>query len=213
VTEAIMRDPTLLRTLEEWAALANFSPFHFHRIYRALQGECVSDTIRRVRLTRAALQLTTTDRQIVDIALEAGYESSQSFAHGFKNFVATSPSDFRVSHRNLSNFVFPSPHVSFGKDDPMNVDIIEQPPLRAYALRHHGPIASIPDAWEGLWRWLVQSGLVGKALYPLGVCFGDPEATGSFRYYAGLVFPEGVMPGARSSLWTSQAGATHPSAM
>jgi transcriptional regulator GlxA family with amidase domain len=36
--------------LEVLARVACFSPYHFHRIYRALLGETVSDTLRRLRL-------------------------------------------------------------------------------------------------------------------------------------------------------------------
>lgn len=192
VTDAIMRDPTAMRSLDEWAALAAFSPFHFHRIYRGMQGESVNDTIRRARLTRAGLQLTTTDRHIVDIALEAGYESAQSFARAFKSFASISPSDFRISHRSLPEFVAPAPVI--GKDELMKIEIVDQAPLRAYALLHQGPIGSIPEVWEKLWRGVVQNGLVTKALFPIGVCFGDPETPDGFRYYAGLVFPDDVTP-------------------
>lgn len=194
VTDAIMRDPTSLRTLDDWAALANFSPYHFHRIYRALQGECVSDTIRRAKLTRAALQLTTTDRRIVDIALDAGYESAQAFARAFKSFASASPTDFRLAHRDLAEFPAPTPTIVTRKNELMNVEIIDRAPLRAYALQHNGPVGSIPEVWEKLWRWVVQNGLVAKALHPVGVCFGDPETPSSFRYYAGLAFPEDVTP-------------------
>lgn len=192
VTDTILRDPTSMRSLDEWAALANFSPFHFHRIYRGMQGECVSDTIRRARLTRAALALSTTDRRVVDIALEAGYESAQSFARAFKSFVAASPREFRLGQRAIPEFLSPTSVVTMRRDEVMTVDIIEQASLRAHVLEHHGPIASIPESWASLWRWHVQAGLMGQALYPIGICFGDPETPGSFRYYAGLVFPEGV---------------------
>src|ERR1041384_7839609 len=39
------------------ADVACMSPYHFHRIYRAMQGETAADTIRRLRLHRAAVDL------------------------------------------------------------------------------------------------------------------------------------------------------------
>ena len=36
------------------AGIANFSPFHFMRVYRALAGESLGATVQRLRLTRAA---------------------------------------------------------------------------------------------------------------------------------------------------------------
>ena len=41
-------------SLEELAAVACFSPYHFHRIFRALVGESVMEHVRRLRLERAA---------------------------------------------------------------------------------------------------------------------------------------------------------------
>ena len=41
-------------TLEKLAAVAAFSPFHFHRVFAAITGETLSDFIRRIRLERAA---------------------------------------------------------------------------------------------------------------------------------------------------------------
>ena len=39
--------------LEKLAAVAAFSPFHFHRVFAAITGETLSDFIRRIRLERA----------------------------------------------------------------------------------------------------------------------------------------------------------------
>src|SRR5262249_10995900 len=41
-------------TLERLAAVAAFSPFHFHRVFAAITGETLSEFIRRIRLERAA---------------------------------------------------------------------------------------------------------------------------------------------------------------
>ena len=43
--------------LEELARIAHFSPFHFHRVFRAMAGESVGALLRRLRLERAARTL------------------------------------------------------------------------------------------------------------------------------------------------------------
>ena len=45
--------------LERLAEVACMSPYHFHRIYHAMQGETAADTVRRLRLHRAAVELIT----------------------------------------------------------------------------------------------------------------------------------------------------------
>jgi len=41
-------------TLEKLAGIANFSAYHFHRLFKAFVGETLFQFIQRVRLERAA---------------------------------------------------------------------------------------------------------------------------------------------------------------
>ena len=41
-------------SLEKLSAVANFSPFHFHRFFLAYTGEPLQSYVRRLRLERAA---------------------------------------------------------------------------------------------------------------------------------------------------------------
>ena len=43
--------------LAQLAEVACLSPFHFHRIYRAMIGETVAETVSRLRLQRASMEL------------------------------------------------------------------------------------------------------------------------------------------------------------
>ncbi len=43
-------------SLENLAEVANFSRFHFHRIFRAMVGETLHQFIQRIRLEKAAAQ-------------------------------------------------------------------------------------------------------------------------------------------------------------
>ena len=43
-------------SLDEMAAVACFSPYHFHRIFRGMVRESVAEHIRRLRLERSAHQ-------------------------------------------------------------------------------------------------------------------------------------------------------------
>ena len=61
--------------LEALARVAYFSPYHFHRIYRGLLGETASETVRRLRLHRAALDLLDHKLSIERTAHRAGYAS------------------------------------------------------------------------------------------------------------------------------------------
>jgi AraC family transcriptional regulator len=85
-------------TLEELAAVSCFSPFHFHRIFRAFVGETIGQHISRLRLEKAAtLLFSTPEKSITTIALDCGFSSSATFARAFRETFGASASAWRES--------------------------------------------------------------------------------------------------------------------
>ncbi|HEX8679331.1 MAG TPA: AraC family transcriptional regulator, partial [Chthoniobacterales bacterium] len=63
--------------LEEVARAPCFSPYHFHRIFRALMGETLASFVKRVRLERSIYLLSHRDgARLTDVALACGFSSS-----------------------------------------------------------------------------------------------------------------------------------------
>ena len=88
------REPLDLTTLAERAAL---SPYHFHRIYKAVTGETPAATVRRLRLENIARQLfSDSNANITALALEHGYASSQALAKAFRAHFGMSASALRA---------------------------------------------------------------------------------------------------------------------
>lgn len=81
--------------LPEVAALANLSPYHFHRTFKAVQGETLADFIRRLRLQAAADELFKSKQPVLNIALDFGFSSSQSLAKAFQQHFGVTPTAFR----------------------------------------------------------------------------------------------------------------------
>lgn len=78
------------------ARVANFSPYHFHRIFRGVTGEALNQFIRRVRLEKAAAQLRSdTKKSITAIALDCGFSGSSTFARLFRDYFGISASQWR----------------------------------------------------------------------------------------------------------------------
>src|SRR5215471_6331337 len=83
-------------TLEQLAAVAAFSPFHFHRVFAAITGETLSDFIRRIRLERAASALAMLhETSVLEIALRCGFSSAATFARAFKGYFGMSATEWR----------------------------------------------------------------------------------------------------------------------
>jgi AraC family transcriptional regulator len=67
--------------LDRLAGVACLSPYHFHRIYRALWGETAAETLSRLRLGRAAVQLLTTTEPMTQIV-----PNSAVYKHGARKW-------------------------------------------------------------------------------------------------------------------------------
>lgn len=82
-------------TAQSVASEVGFSAFHFHRIFKALLGESITDYIRKRRLAGAARLLLSTSKPIIEIALATQFETQESFTRAFKKMFGTTPNAFR----------------------------------------------------------------------------------------------------------------------
>ena len=80
---------------EELAARLHVSRFHFDRLVSAAAGEPPATLRRRILLERAAHRLITTDDEVLDVALDAGYASHEAFTRAFGRAYGSAPSRWR----------------------------------------------------------------------------------------------------------------------
>lgn len=90
--------------IDDIAAKAYVSSFHFQRIFSSLCGFTAGEYIRSRRLTAAAQELSRSDAKIIDIALKYGYESHDSFTRAFTKFHGVSPSAVKEKGANIKSF-------------------------------------------------------------------------------------------------------------
>ncbi len=79
------------------------SQFHFHRIFKAVINETVMEYVRTRRLSQAFVDLLKTDKRIIDIAIDYGFESQQSFTRAFKKYFGTSPGKARKNPQSYEH--------------------------------------------------------------------------------------------------------------
>ncbi|WP_118135500.1 AraC family transcriptional regulator [Oceanicella sp. SM1341] len=82
-------------SLDELAAEAQLSPFHFSRMFKHNLGVSPRAYMQRLRVERACVLLETTDLPVVDIAFAVGYSSGQVLARVFARHRHMSPSAWR----------------------------------------------------------------------------------------------------------------------
>jgi AraC family transcriptional regulator len=161
--------------LAELARCAHFSPYHFHRVFKGMIGESVQSHIRRLRLERAAGRLKLGRQPVMQIALEAGYDTHEAFSRAFKGMFGVPPSGFRAANglpgqqpgqpARTSGQLAPSVpsgvHYQAGGDlkrfrakrpgdRAMQVIIKTIAPMRVAFVRHIGTYDTCGAAWDRL---------------------------------------------------------------
>ena len=83
-------------SLENISKVACYSPFHFHRIFKAVTNETLNAYILRRRLEKAAAVLKyKAEVSIAELSLQYGFTSNSSFTRAFKKFYGLAPAQFR----------------------------------------------------------------------------------------------------------------------
>lgn len=165
--------------LEQLAGVACFSPFHFHRIYHALQGETVAESVRRMRLHRAAIELIEGTVPVARIAARAGYGSQAAFTRAFRSAYGMPPAAYRAASSGAFQGI-----VTFRHSDPIAV----------IGRRHDGDYAEIGATFERLNTSAIGRGWIGSGTRYFGLYYDDPSATpaAALRADACLTGPPGV---------------------
>lgn len=73
-----------------------YSKFYLNRLFWDTVGQTINKYIRLRRLTNSARQLVETDAPIIDIAMDAGYQSQQAYHHAFSAVFACTPTEYRL---------------------------------------------------------------------------------------------------------------------
>jgi AraC family transcriptional regulator len=223
-------------SLRALARVANFSPYHFHRVFRGMVGETVNGFIRRVRVETAATRLVSNPTlSVTRIATDCGFSSPSSFAREFRARFGMSATQFRsggLSSWSKTWQVNSNSGQALGKERKdaldasaytegtivgaprrqtmkMTVEVKRMPELFVAYVRHIGPYNQIPKAIEKLMKWAGPRGLVR---FPettlLGVYQDDPDITDAskLRSSACITVPKGTQVGGEIGTMTIPGG-------
>ncbi len=201
-------------TVERLSRVAHFSKFHFHRQFSLYAGIGVFAYIRLLRLKHASYRLLyRQEERVIDIALDAGFESPEAFARAFRQMFGQSPSQFRKSPKWRpwkERFRLPPSE----RRNEMDVKIVEFPETRVAVLAHCGAPEKLDESALRFIEWRKQSGLSPvKQSLTFGVAYDDPEVTEPERFRFDIcgevtqTVPEnpqgvvnGVIPGGRCAV-------------
>ena len=190
-------------TLAEIASVANFSKFHFNRIFLSIIGETPFQFILRVRIEKAAtLILTNKKESISEIACKCGFSDISVFSRNFKNYFHVSASQYRAGKSHNSNLSQQKSNSHQSDEKPTlyfcpelktikwrttmklnkSVEVRELPEMTLAYIRHIGPYKGDDKLFEGIWNrlfaWAGPRSLIGgKDFRSLVIYHDDPNVT------------------------------------
>lgn len=178
-------------SLETLARVASFSPFHFHRVFKAMTDETINELVIRLRLERAAALLRATPHlSITDAAFDSGFTAVSTFSRAFKKHFGLTASAWDrqspLKNSKIDQPTGPFPRYTvamlaeFAEQDAFRVTIRSLPAQRLAYIRvydsynHPGQILA---AYEQLLAWYDQQGgeVAQTTLY--GMSQDDPDIT------------------------------------
>ncbi|MCY6369709.1 AraC family transcriptional regulator [Clostridium ganghwense] len=131
---------------------AGYSYYHLTRIFQSLLGESIGNYIQKRRLSNGAKQLLYSDKKIIDIALENGFDSPEAFSRAFKAVYQVNPKKYR--NNRLEVFIGNKKEISMDLLKHITTNITVRPEIKyidnIYVAGIHG-VSSINDIYS-LWQ-------------------------------------------------------------
>ena len=144
--------------IDELSFQLNISKFHLHRIFKEEFGKNIYESIKAIRLEKAAnLLITNKYSTITDISKMTGYSSQTSFLRAFKERFLMTPKEWKnggykeYSNKIVEKISTNNETIDFSKIEP---SIVKMPEIKGYYIRHKGYDRTIKKTWQKLQTWI-----------------------------------------------------------
>lgn len=176
-------------SVDRLSVVASFSKFHFHRQFSEFFGLAAIRYVQLLRLNKAMHELAfRCHKQVISIALDNGYESSEAFSRAFKKSLGLSPAQFRKQpqwdtwHRHhhvihhLREMYMPTNY------QLSDVRIVPFPETRIAVLEHRGDPALLGQSIRQFIAWRKLNQLPPTVSATFNLVYDDIETTPAAEY-------------------------------
>lgn len=150
--------------IEELSYDLGISKFYMHRVFKGVFERNIYETIKSIRLQKAAnLLLTNSHSTISNIANLCGYSSQSSFIKVFKQRFKVSPKQWRQgAYKTYSNEILKQSQVAMqskAKFCTLEPSIVKMPELESFYIRNKGYNTNIKQTWQKLYTWALNNNI------------------------------------------------------
>ena len=150
--------------IDELSRDLEVSRFHMHRIFKEAFGKNIYESIKSIRLQKAAnLLLTNRHATISEVAALCGYSSHSSFIKAFRDRFGKSPRVWRTGgYRSYSQRILQQSTKAMASTadfSGMEPTVVKMPAMESYYIRHSGYDMTIRQTWQKLHTWTLNSSL------------------------------------------------------
>lgn len=89
-------------SLDDISVHTGLSKYYLHRIFKSLTGESIIEYVQGRKLTSSINELINSNKRIIDIALDYGFDYEQSYIRAFKKTFGCTPLKVRSYKTSLS---------------------------------------------------------------------------------------------------------------
>ena len=190
------------------------SPFYLQKGFQIMTGFSVGEYIRNRRLYEAARELASSDRRVIDVAADYGYDTPESFTKAFVRFHGVSPLAVRKDPTRIRPFLPLNIRIELTGGNKMNYVISPMWGFKVIGFErvfsYENAYTEIPKFWDEICEkyctHTIYAGLapscpeeqaiIDNCIGEYGVCIDD-VGDGKFRYliagrYTGGEVPDGM---------------------
>ena len=195
------------------ASKVYLSPVLLQKGFSVMTGYSIGEYVRNRRLYQAAIDLQNTDDKVIDIALNYGYETPESFTKAFTRFHGVTPSQARLGAA-IRGFARLKINISMVGGNNMDVKIVKRFPFKVIGFGREfsceNSFQTIPAFWNEICEKYAanvyagnppanpqEKALIDHCIGEYGVCVDYGYGDGKMLYiiagkYTGGEVPDGM---------------------
>lgn len=169
-------------SLASLAELAHLSPYYFHRVFKSATGETPKGYTQRLRLERSAIQMMIREATLLEIAVNCGFRSYETFNRAFKRHFGLTPRAYRRQHHPMPDTPASAEREPLNRHtDSYEISSTTVQQIRSLPvifIRNLGPYAEVDlTIFDRLIAWANTHGIYRRDNLVLGIGHDGPNVT------------------------------------